>query len=589
MNNINKVNELNSVVKSFPALPGVYLMKDVDNKVIYVGKAKSLKDRVLSYFGSSSGLQTKTIQMVSHIDKIEYILTDTENEALILENNLIKKYYPRYNIMLKDDKTYPYVKVTLNEDYPRLEVTRDKKDDGAKYFGPFPKASIIKPSIKYLAKLFPLRTCKGKISNKKLCLDYHIKKCSGPCDKRISREEYMEITQQVILFLDGKYDRLLDDLKNKMHQASNNTEYEKAALYRDRLFALQKITQKQRVVLEGTGNLDFCTYYSYLSKQYIRIASYRNGLFTKQKDYVISGLEFGLISDSVLAHYEHIDSSADYLITDISFSKEEEFNLAALKAFSKIIYPQRGQKVTVLKYIKDNLIKEVLLKHNKEQRFLSALSDLKKHLKLNEVPKVIVGFDISNLGGKNIVASAVVFTDGKPDKRKYRKFSMKTVKTQDDFLSMYETVGRYFKKNEAPDIILVDGGKGQLSMALEALHSHRVAYKTVLSLAKKNEEIFLPGAKEPLVLSRRSEGLKLLQRVRDEAHRFAVSYQRAKRAKQDMSSVLSSINGVSKERAKKMMLYFGSVNNISKASVTDIMNVPGIGKFLAENIYNEFH
>ena len=583
-------------VKKLPRNPGVYIMYDRTGEVIYVGKAKSLIDRVSSYFNSHN-TSSKTALLVSLIDHIEYIVTDTEVEALVLESNLIKKYMPRFNVMLKDDKHYPYIKVTVNDRYPSIQVVRKKFDDGAKYFGPFPQSSIIKPSLKFITKHFPIRVCTGAVNEKKKCLNYHIRRCLGPCVDDISEEDYRQFTGEVVLFLQGKHERLKLEIEKKMKEFSQNQQYEQAAIYRDRLHSLQKITQKQKMILDANDNIDVLVYEQESGIVYVCIMVFREGFLIHQYNY---SLDIGdednideVLTQGVLQHYSEVDEFPQEILMQESLKISGNLG-ESLKVFLKnkvaIKYPHMGQKYDLINLAAQNVIKFIGNRNILTPKARRELEKLKEELALDSLPVSILGFDISHLSGTNTVASAVYFENGKPKKSNYKRYLLKTVGSKpDDYRSMFEVISRYFGKQPSADIILIDGGKGQLGSALQAFVETGKSYKVLISLAKKEEEIFLPGRETSIKLAKNSPALHVLQRVRDEAHRFAITYQKQRHTKNTFRSALEEIPGVSKDRRQKLLFYFGSLEAVKKASLDDIINIPGFGHSLAQKIYDVFH
>ncbi|GAV21538.1 excinuclease ABC subunit UvrC [Carboxydothermus pertinax] len=598
---------LKDKVQNLPDNPGVYLYKDGKGEVIYVGKAKNLKNRVRSYFQPPEKLWPKTRVMMEKARDIEVIITSSEVEALILEQNLIKKYRPRYNIMLKDDKSYPYLKLT-GEEFPRLLITRKVVKDKSRYFGPYPDAGALNESYKLLRSVFKFRTCTPTVFAQRTrpCLNYHIKKCPAPCTGEISREEYLREIEMVVDFLEGRGEKLIKKLKKEMNKASENLEFEWAAKLRDQILALEKVLVKQKIS-RGNRNADVVAIAAKENLGVGHVFIIRQGNLLGQKVYPFEGeMEPGeLLNQVLLTHYREEEEIPGEIIIPFSENLDEEFlNAWFLNKFGKkpqLTIPRRGEKFLLLKMALENanfaLEEKIKLKEKKQLTAQTALLDLKEAIKLPALPRRIEGYDISHLAGTGTVASMVVFIDGEPEKGKYRRFAIQRA-TNDDYASMQEAILRRFKKylalkeagdedgsfEELPDLILIDGGKGQLAAALEALRETGfLGQFMVIALAKEQEEFFLPGEKNSLFLTRDREGLKLLQRVRDEAHRFAKGYQEKKRTK-SLSSILEQVEGIGPKRRKQLLGKFGGLKNLKGATVEEIMAVPGITREMAEKL-----
>lgn len=598
---------LKEKVQNLPENPGVYLYKDEKGEVIYVGKAKNLKSRVRSYFQTPEKLLLKTRVMMEKARDLEIIITSSEVEALILEQNLIKKYRPRYNILLKDDKSYPYLKLT-SEEFPRLLITRKVVKDKSRYFGPYPDAGALNETYKLLRSVFKFRTCAPTVFAQRTrpCLNYHIKKCPGPCTGEISREAYLKEINMVVDFLEGRGEKLIKKLKKAMLEASENLEFERAAKIRDQIVALEKVLVKQKIS-RGDRNADVVAVAFEENLGVGLIFVIRQGNLLGQKVYTFEGeMEPGeLLNQVLLTHYQDEENLPKEIIVPADETIDEEFITAffAQKFGRKpgIITPRRGEKYDLLKMALANasflLTEKIKFKNKKQLIAEQALLDLKEALELKAIPQRIEGYDISHLAGTGTVASMVVFINGEAEKGKYRRFSIKTA-ANDDYTSMKEAVLRRFKKylalkeagdkdgsfEELPDLVLIDGGKGQLRAALAALEEVGVFGKfTVIALAKENEEIFLPEKQAGLILTRDREGLKLLQRVRDEAHRFAHGYQEKKRTK-SLASLLEQVEGVGPKRRKQLLEKFSGLKGLREASVEEMMTVSGITREIAEKL-----
>lgn len=600
------------IIATFPEKPGVYIMKDKKQKVIYVGKAVSLKNRVRSYFQSSKNLSIKVKSMVSKIETIEYIVTDTEVEALILECNLIKFHRPRYNILLRDDKQYPYIRITTNEPFPRLQVVRRVKKDGARYFGPFANAGAMREAIEVINKLFPLRDCKKDLSNIPLrerpCLNYHIKRCLAPCQGFIGEGEYNEIINNVIMFLEGKQDVLIDQLKVKMQKASDNLEFERAAVLRNQILALEKVLEKQKIVSTNMVDQDIIAMARGLDIVCVQVFFVRKGKLLEREPFILKNTD-GVTRQEILTSFvKQFYDDAYFIPKEIIIEDEIEdidtiLNWLSHRKGSKvnIFIPKRGDKKRMVEMVAENARIYLDQRENQEEReklrTYGALEELKTHLNLETIPHRIEGFDISNTQGKESVASMVVFEEGKPKKEDYRKFKIKTVDGPNDFESMKEAVSRRFKRalykddkfKDLPDLILIDGGKGQLKYAREALRELNQDHIPTIALAEEFEHIFIEGRDDPIILPRNSEALYLVQRVRDEAHRFALTFHRSLRSKRNLHSVLEDIPRIGKARRLSLLKTLGGLEGIRKASLEELIKVPGMSKASAQAVYDYFH
>ena len=572
---------------NLPNKPGVYIMRDADDTIIYIGKAKSLIKRVKSYFREKLD-RPKTQILMSHFDSLEYIVTNSEKEALILEANLIKKHRPRYNVQLKDDKRYPYVKIT-NERFPRLVITRNVTKNGI-YYGPFTDVGSVKQTVKFLKSLFKIRTCRNMDGP---CLNSQIDLCYAPCADNISEKEYSEIINKIDLFFQGKYSVIVKNLKKEMMQAAQNEE--KAAVIRDQIASIEEIMEKQFVeLLDDDLDQDVIAIAPSENEVVVIIMPIRNGKIVGQDDFLMSGSQYDSSSEVVFAFIQqyygynrHVPKQIllDEDIDDKDLLQDWLSDLRGNKV--KIKVPQKGVKLRLVKMAKKNA---EIINHQKKN-MESALVDLKKYLKLEKMPRVIEGYDISNISGKFAVGSKVSFKDGKPNKKRYKHFKMETP-GPNDFAMMEELLTRRLKmvdRDPEPDLIVIDGGKGQLGMACGVLDKLNLTHIPIIGLAKEFEEIFTPNSKRPIIIPKNNKALHLLQQVRDESHRFAITYHRKLRSKNISSSSLDDIAGIGKKRKISLLKYFGSVDNIKNASVDELAKIEGMNLKIAKNVYNYYH
>jgi excinuclease ABC subunit C len=601
-------HEIQNKLKNLPPLPGIYQFKDSKGKVIYIGKAKNIKNRVRSYFIKSID-NPKTEILVSKIDDVELIITDSEIEALVLENNLIKQLKPRYNVNLKDDKSYPYIRVT-NEPYPQVYPTRNVIKDGSKYFGPFTDVKNMKASLRLINKVFKIRSCKYEISQEtidkkkiKVCLDYHIKKCDGPCEGLVTEKQYNAMVNQVAKVLRGKTDDLISDLKKEMLDASSNTEFEKAAEIRDRINQLEMYTSKLKVLTNDFEDKDVISA-AYEGKDIAAtILNIRSGKLVGKKQLNLStpGNELpSSIYSSILKFYydEYVEVPKEIVLDyepEDSSALLEWLNTKAIKKCTFIIPKRQSDAKALLTMCNQNAqlqLKEIQLqKMKKEGNVPYALLALQRDLRLKKLPKIIECFDNSNIQGSDSVASMVVYVDGKPKKSLYRKFIIKSVEGPDDFASMREVIGRRYKRvleenQPFPDLIMVDGGKGQLSSAIESLRNLQITNYDIIGLAKRLEEVYIPGEPDPFNIPKTSSSLKLLQHIRDEAHRFALTFHRERRSKRMITTELTNINGIGNKVAEKLLTKF-SLEEIKSATIESLEEIVGIAK--ANLIFDYFN
>ena len=591
--------ELLEQVSLLPDKPGVYLMRDTAAKIIYVGKAVNLKNRVRSYF-QQRGLSPKTEALVARISSFETIITASEMEALILECNLIKKYRPRYNISLRDDKSYPFIKVTWNEDYPRVYATRRVEKDGAKYYGPYASAGAMHETLALLKRLFPLRSCRV-MEARRPCLEFHINRCLAPCAGQVDAATYGEMVKTVCLFLEGRSDEVEKDLKRRMQKASDEMKFELAARLRDQLAAVRNVTEKQNIVT-GAGDQDVLGLARIGGQSCVQVFFIRSGKMVGRDHFLLSGGEAEEESDILEAFVKQYYSESSFIPREILLpeSLTEKELLAAWLGERKggavsLVVPQRGTKRELVDLAGENAAEILRQRSARESaqagQRTTALKELADRLEMAVIPRRIECFDISHIQGAETVASMVVFTDGEPDKAEYRRFKLKTVEgSPDDFASMQEvTLRRYREAAEPlPDLIVIDGGKGQLSSALEVIRGVGLADIPVIGLAKEFEQIFRENIPEPLVLPRHSSALRLMQQLRDEAHRFAVTYHRKLRARRNLVSVLDNIQGIGPRRRQALWKFFGTIDRIRAAAPEELAAAPGMTAAAARAVFQFF-
>ncbi|MDF2571366.1 MAG: uvrC [Sporomusa sp.] len=593
--------EIEEKLTLLPDKPGVYLMKDDKGRIIYVGKAINLKNRVRSYFQSSRNHSPKVVALVARIADLEYIITASEIEALILECNLIKKHRPKYNISLRDDKTYPYIKVT-NEDFPRVYATRKVLKDGARYFGPYTSAGAVHETLRLLKTLFPLRSCRN-LDAKRPCLEHHIKRCLAPCAGKIDKETYGQMIKAVGLFLEGRSDAVAKNLKRLMAEAAEELEFEQAARLRDQLVAVEKIMEKQNIVT-GSGDQDAIGLARSAAGTCAQVFFIRSGKMVGRDHFMLTGGEHELDQDILEAFVKQYYSQAAFIPREILLPLElEEQHLLAdwLSSIKggrvQVETPKRGTKKDLLNMAAGNaatVLQEQATRLEADAgKTAGAAAELGQYLGLPVAPERIECFDISHIQGSETVASMVVFEGGQPNKNEYRRYKLKTVEGKpDDFKSMQEVVGRRYRdaidKGPIPDLIIIDGGKGQLSSALSIIRAAGLGDVTVVGLAKEFEHIFREGISEPLILPRHSQALYLVQRIRDEAHRFAITYHRKLRSKRNLVSVLDHIPGIGAKRRKALWDHFGSLAKIKAAEVVELAKVEGMNMPSAEAVYSFF-
>jgi excinuclease ABC subunit C len=592
-----------------PDKPGVYFFRDDGGAVLYVGKAASLQHRVRSYFASQS-LLPKLRKMVSMIADIDFIVTDSEQEALILECNLIKKHRPYYNVRLKDDKSYPYLKITLTEKWPGVQVTRRLIEDGSRYFGPYAGPGSLRRTINLVNKLFPYRTCKKVITgpDARPCLKYHLNRCAGPCTGAVKPEEYQRIIAQVMLFLEGKQDKVIRELKKKMSAAASCLEFEKAASLRDHIQTIEGIIEQQKVVFTRKVNQDVIAIAQDKNEACAQVFFIRGGKLLGQEHFLLEGVQDENPCQIMTSFVEQFYSSGASIPPQILLQTElVDKPLIQTWLESKrgrrvqLLTPLRGEKKRLVNLVAQNaseLLEQSRIKWLADTgKTAAALEELKDRLRLPRIPQRIECYDISDLRGTAAVGSMVVFMGGKPKRSHYRRFRIRAVAGIDDYAMMQEVLRRHFRRASAarqqetgetwsstPDLVLIDGGRGHLNAALEIIHQLGIESVPLASIAKENEEIFLPQAAEPIILPRNSQALYLLQRIRDEAHRFALSYHLKVREKSTFISGLDGISGIGPQRRQALLKRFGTLEGIRAASLDELASVPDIPRSLAAKV-----
>lgn len=607
-------------LKNLPEQPGVYLMKNELGEIIYVGKAVNLKNRVRQYFKGGNH-PPKVRVMVSNISDFEYIITNSELEALILECNLIKKYKPKYNILLKDDKQYPFIKVTVNEEYPRVFITRRYEKDGSKYFGPYTDVSAVKETINLIRKLFKLRTCrkglKFGVEVDRPCLNYHINRCLAPCTGKVDVNEYRQIVDEVIKLLQGKYEELIKILEEKMYLESSKLNFEKAAEYRDQINSIKKIQEKQRIISSYLEDEDVIAYAKDDEGMSFEVFFIRNGKLLGRENFYFEDLSDDAVSQFIVQFYEE----REFIPKEILLSNEiPEINIIESYLTSKrgskvtIKVPKRGEKSEIIELAKKNAYEALKNIRNKiEEEKLKTefvLYELKRVLNLDELPKRIEAYDISNIQGTDSVGGMVVFENGKPNKKQYRRFKIKTVVGADDFSSMAEIVERRFKRGLEeiknlveeekdlddgkfsifPDLILLDGGELQVK-AVKRVLDEMGLFIPICGMVKddkhKTRALFYDGRE--IVLDKHSYLFRFVSAVQEEVHRFAISYHRGLKIKNTISSILDDIPEIGKKRKQALLKHFNSIEEIKKASIDELLKVEGMNERAALSIFNYFN
>ena len=592
-------------VKQVPTKPGVYFFKNETGEIIYIGKAKHLRNRVRSYFQNSKHQSAKNISMIKRIADIEWIVVRTEVEALLTEANLIKKHQPHYNINLRDDKSFPYIRIT-KEPYPRVFITREIIRDGSKYFGPYTDVRHLRRSLKAVHRIFPVRSCDYFIDDKSikdkkvsLCLDYHIKKCDGPCEGMVNEKDYNDMIKQVIEFLQGRTKETELYIKNQMQKASTQMRFEDAGIYRDQLHAIGKFKDQQRKVAADFEDRDVFALAKEEDYGVAVIVRIRNGRITSREKISLRNIDDSdeVMMETIITRF-YLET--DFIPKEISLPNDpnnKDQLITWLKekrgGAIKLQIPQKGERAKEVRLAFQNaklLLGEWLINRKKRMELVpKMINQLQEDLHMKVPPRKIEAFDISHLGGTNTVASMVCFVDGKPRKSLYRKFKVKTVDGIDDFASMREIVQRRYKrvKKEGislPDLILIDGGKGQLSMAVSALRELGLDYLPIIGLAKRLEEVFIPGSSDAQSIHKQSPGLILLRRIRDEAHRFAITFQKQQRTKTISKSIFHDIKGMGDKRVKKLLSTYKDTRTISKLKSSKLQKDLGINERLAKSV-----
>ncbi len=597
-------SRLEEQLADLPARPGVYLFRDRQGKVIYVGKAVNLANRARSYFGAPDSVPSRVRRLMSSIYTLEFVVASSEQEALILECDMIKKYHPRYNVRLKDDKSFPYLKVSTNDAWPGIYVTRRRQADGARYFGPSASAGSVRKTMRLIKRIFPIRSCTRKISgtDKRPCLDYYIHRCLGPCIGAVSNERYQEVIKQVVLFLEGKPEPVLRGLDKDMRAAVERLEFEKATLLRDQIRAIENVIEGQKIAVALRGEQDVIALAQDGELAHVEVFFVRNSRLVGRDHFVLEGICDESPSQIMGNFVKQFYASASYIPSAIWIQHPIEESLVVSEWLGncrgrrvRLEVPRRGAKRRLVNMVAANAdtgLQLVRTTRMKSEAVESGLRELQVKLCLPEPPMRIEAYDISNIGGALAVGGAVVFEGGSPRPAHYRHFRIGAVLRADDYAMMQDMLRRRFKRGLSgegnwaimPDLILIDGGKGHLNAALEVTRELRLDSISVASLAKENEEVFVPGRPEPIVMSADSSALHILQRARDEAHRFAVRYHRKLRLKEGTASVLDVVPGIGPKRKSALLRRFGSVRGIEDASEVELSQVKGVTPALARRL-----
>jgi len=610
--------DIKEELKKLPDKPGVYIMKDLNEHIIYIGKAKVLKNRVRQYFQESSKHSPKVISMVKKIKSFEYIVTGTEVEALILENNLIKKYSPKYNIMLKDDKTYPYIKLTVNEMFPRLYMTRKHNKDKARYFGPYTNSGAIKETIDIILKIWPLRRCLKKfprdIGKERPCLNFHIGQCLAPCQNNISEDDYNRMITEVIDFINGKHTEIIKNLEKEMILASENLEFEKAAEFRNKILSIKKIGEKQITENISMEDRDVIAFARAGHEALVQVFFIRGGKMTGREHFLINNADGVTRSELITDFVKRFYGGTPFIPKELILQEKLCDEASILKWLSYIkgqkvfaIYPQKGEKFKLVELAAKNAI--IMLEQfgeemqREKRRTSGALDEIKNAIGIDFALDRIESYDISNTQGVDSVGSMVVFEYGKPKKSDYRKFKIKTVFGADDYASIQEVITRRFlryikenaendvngKFNKLPDMIFIDGGKGQINVVIEALSRLKMSVP-VCGMVKddRHRTRGLIYNNKEILFDTSSEGFKLITRIQDEVHRFAIEYHRKLHGKKQVKSILDDIKGIGENRRKALIRHFGSIENIRKATVEELKAVEGMNESSARAVFDFF-
>ena len=635
----DREQHLRAILRQLPTSPGVYLMKDANGRVLYVGKADVLRNRVRSYFGSKGALDARILRMTQEVADVDYIVTDTVSEAYLLEGNLIKEHRPRFNIRLRDDKSYPFVKVTLGEDFPRIVRTRKLTRDGSRYFGPYASASSVDDTLKLLRKIFPFRTCnleipEGKRVLERPCLLYYINRCQGPCIQAVEKAPYRATIGRIVDFLDGKQEGIADELRDEMESHADALRFEQAAATRDKLRAVERTIEQQKVAAYSRAEQDVVGMAREEGEACLQLFVIRNGKMIGREHFIVENARDatdGEVLGSFLQQYYSVTERPPREVL-LSAQPAEADDLAAFlgeRRGSRVALrvPERGEKRRLVALATQNAV-EALAKERAEwladtEKRDEALEGLAAGLGLPKPPERIECYDMSNIQGTSAVGSMVVFVNGRPEPREYRRFRIRSGETPDDFRMMAEVLRRRFTRAARlraetgalslaavgadevpesidedgegrrrgggdgwalPDLVIVDGGKGQLSAAVGALQELGMTDVPLAGLAKRFEELYVPGHADPIVLPRRSQALYLVQRIRDEAHRFAITYHRNLRGKRALASVFDEVPGIGPARKRALLKRFGSVRRIREASLEEVAATPGVGREVAERL-----
>ncbi len=589
-----------------PNSPGVYLLKDAEGNILYVGKAANLQHRVRSYFSAGQKLSPKMKRMVARVAEVDFFVTTSEQEALILELNLIKRHHPYYNVRLKDDKTFPYLKIETGEEWPRVYVTRRLEQDGGRYFGPFTNAKSVRQTLKVIKTIFPFRICTKPITgtDTRACLEYHLGRCVAPCIGAVSREEYAQIIKQVILFLEGKQERVVHELERKMNQAAEALDFEKAAFFRDQIQAIHKVIEGQRIATKVRGEQDVIAFAQDRDLAYVQVFFIRNDKLTGRESFVLQGTRHEEPQQIMTSFIKQFYASSPAIPPLILLQHPVE-DMAVIKEWLRgkrggrveLQVPQRGNKKELIDIVAENArqgLEQLKIKQLATPKAVeAALAEIERELGLSHPPRRMEAYDVSNIQGKAAVGSMVVFDNGRPKPAHYRRFRIKTVAGINDYAMLQEVLQRRFKHLTettaadswavVPDLVLIDGGRGQLNAALAALREIG-SNVPIASLAKENEAIFIPQKAKPVILPPSSPGLKLLQRLRDEAHRFAVSYHTKLRKRATFTSALDTIPGIGPKRKRALLKQFGSIRAIREASAAELAATTGISPSQAKRI-----
>ncbi|MFC2012675.1 excinuclease ABC subunit UvrC [Chloroflexota bacterium] len=592
-------------LRQMPISPGVYLMKDTEGNILYIGKAASLYNRVRSYFSTRQKLTPKLQRLVARVSELDFFVTGSEQEALILELNLIKRHHPRYNVSLKDDKTFPYLRIDINEDWPRVYTTRYLDENGGRYFGPFASARSVRQTLKIIRDLFPFRSCTRAItgSGSQPCLEYHIHRCPGPCIGAVSREEYAGVIKQVVLFLEGKQERIVRQLESKMKRASQGLDFEKAALLRDQIDAITRVVEGQKIATTVSGEQDVIAFVQDKNQALAQVFFIRRSKLTGRESFVLQGTRDEEPTQIMTSFIEQFYDSSPHIPPQILL-QYPAYDLSVIKSWLQdkrggrvnIQVPRRGNKKQLVELVAENArqgLEHLKIKQLAAPASLSAaLKEIQKEMSLPRLPSRIECYDISNIQGSDAVGSMAVFEQGRPKPAHYRRFRIKTVSGADDYAMLREVLSRRFKHTDRaadtwaiqPDLVLIDGGKGQLNAAHAIMGEAGAESIPLASLAKENEEIFIPQRAAPIRLPHSSPGLQLLQRLRDEAHRFAISYHRNLHKKRAFTSALDAVAGIGPKRKRNLLRKFGSVRGIREASEQELTAVTGMTRSTAKKL-----